>query len=208
VEKRNWKHVFQLFPQETPKKLHLGLPKKESPGPVSERNTCKTCFPNAISLGNRFGHQQCWPRSGPPQPFPDLCTATARPFHGRFPQPMDTGASHGHFQTQLPFTACHIWAHHSHGLCHTPTATFPEPLCTATSRSFHSWFPQFPNFPQPLPGTLWNFIEYARYPRCRVYKSSVINRVNYSSRGSLSRQEDWLHVMSFFFFFFFFVNIL
>jgi hypothetical protein len=77
-----------------------------------------------------------------------------------------------------------------------PTATFPEPLCTATSRSFHSRFPQFPNFPWPIPGTLWNFIEYARYPICRVYKGSVINRVNYSSRGSLSRQEDWLHEMS------------
>jgi hypothetical protein len=77
-----------------------------------------------------------------------------------------------------------------------PTATFPEPLCTATSRLFHSRFPQFPNFPWPLPGTLWNFIEYARYPICRVYKSSVINRVNYSSRGSLSRQEDCLHEMS------------
>jgi hypothetical protein len=71
-----------------------------------------------------------------------------------------------------------------------------SPLCTATSRSFHSRFPQFPNFPRPIPGTLWNFIEYARYAICRIYKSSVINRVNYSSRGSLSRQEHWLHEMS------------
>jgi hypothetical protein len=43
---------------ETPKKLHSGLPKKESLGSVSERNTSKMCFPNAISLGNRSGRQQ------------------------------------------------------------------------------------------------------------------------------------------------------
>jgi hypothetical protein len=59
VEKRNWKHVFLLFPQETPKKRCSGLPKKESLGSVSKRNTCKTCFPNVISLGNRSGRQEC-----------------------------------------------------------------------------------------------------------------------------------------------------
>jgi hypothetical protein len=127
-------------------------------------------------------------------------------WHGRAAAPTaPSGSLHSHCQAfPRPLSmACHIWPHHSHGLCRTPTAaqrpptaTYPEPLCTATSRSFHSRFPQFPNFPWPLPGTLWNFIEYARYPICRVYKSSVINRINYSSRGSLSRQEDWLHEMS------------